>query len=214
MSAFKDFFSYDGPFLTFMEKLIWVFLTNLFLIVMCIPIITIGPAVKATYAVMFRLTKDKKADFFFTFFNSFFSNLGTSIIASLCTILALGIAGFDIIFFFIMGGTFGYLGMAASILIFLAILTFVICFYPILSRNEGKFKETLRETWIFVNMYLKQAIQALFTVIVTVVIMIAIVSVPEFGVFMYFLLIALGICALIIAYIFEKIYVCEEGEEL
>ncbi len=204
MSRIKDFFDLEGPFMNFMEKLMWVFFINLLFILCSIPIVTIGPAAKAMYTVMFRLVEERKIDLFAEYFSAFIKNIFTSILLGLTSVVMLFIAALNILYFFLMGNTMGYILMGVSILIFLAILCIVLCMFPIYALNNGKYKETIISTLEFIKTYPGSAIAVLITTIGFVVAAILIVSVQIFYIFAYLLFIMIGLCALIVTYIIHK----------
>lgn len=212
-SKLKGFFDINGSFFSFMEKIMWVIIVNVLLLVTCMPIITIGASAKAMYATMFRIIKEKKADFFETYFTAFFKNLGTSILLTLSMLAAFAVCIVDIMYFFVMGTTMGYIMMGISILIALAVLMIVSCAFPILARSDGKYKETLRETIAFISMYPKSAFGVLLTVVVLLALTVLVLTVPELMLFIYLLFMSIGLIGLVVAYIFEKALMEDEEDE-
>lgn len=213
MDKIKDFFSLNGSFLSFMEKLLWVFIINLIFIVCSLPVITIGAAAKGMYAVMFRLIEERKLDLMATYFSAFIKNLLTSIALTVTSIIVLVVSVFNILYFFWMDSTVGYVLMGISIVIFLCLLCIILCMMPILALNDGKYKETMVSTLDFVKTYPMAAASILLVTLGFVLVSLLIMSIPILYIFAYLLFIMIGLCALVITYIVHSKLILPEMEE-
>lgn len=70
----KHFFSFDGPFQTFLSNLIDVFLASIFFIVFSIPVVTAGAAGAALYDTVRRVLDEERGYLWRTFWHSLKSN--------------------------------------------------------------------------------------------------------------------------------------------
>ncbi len=75
-----DFFAVDGKYYKFTEKFGNIFWLNLLCFVCCIPVITIGPALTACYAVMLRIVKNEEGNVTRSFFRAFRQNFKQAVV--------------------------------------------------------------------------------------------------------------------------------------
>ncbi len=213
MGKIKEFFSLNGSFISFMEKLLWVLIINLIFIVCSLPIVTVGAAAKGMYAVMFKLVEERKLDLISTYFSAFIKNIFTSIALTVTSLVLLVVSVFNILYFFWMDTAIGYVLMTASIIIFLGILCIILCMMPILALNDGKYKETIVATLDFIKTYPVAAISILLVTIGFMVVTLLIMSIQILYIFAYLLFIMTGLCALVITYIVHSKLILPEMEE-
>ena len=86
-----NLFNTDSPIIKFLEKLANVMILNWIMLICCIPIITIGPAVTAAYWVALKLVRNEEGSIVQDFFHSFRVNMKQGIVVGL---IALGVAVF------------------------------------------------------------------------------------------------------------------------
>ncbi|MCQ2584393.1 MAG: YesL family protein [Treponema sp.] len=67
-------FNLNSSFFKFWDKLIDLLFLNLIMLVCCIPVITIGPAVTAAYAVLLKMVDDEEGYIYKSYFKYFRSN--------------------------------------------------------------------------------------------------------------------------------------------
>ena len=213
MQRIKDFFSLEGPFLTFMEKLVWIFFSNIFFLLLCIPVVTMANGAKAMYAVMYNLVEDKKADLISTYFSSFKKNFVTGMAISVTTVVVMIVSVFDILYFFWMGTTMGYVLMGISIFIALFLLCFFLCMAPVMAVKEGNYKETLLNTWDFMKKNPRSVLGILISTVCFVSIAVIIMIIPAFYIFAYLLFIIVGLNAFVISYIVHAKLIGREALE-
>ncbi len=133
------FFAYDSPLMNSLSRLTDLVVLNVFFIICCLPIVTIGAATCALYSAMFKLKNDEgqpykqffiafKRDFkHSTIFFILYSLLIAFIIFDIYIVLIMNI-GFEMVFFSILG-----------IVGIIAILTSC-WFYPLNAKFENNFK--------------------------------------------------------------------------
>lgn len=102
-------FSMDSPLMSFLEKLGHIMLLNWLMLICCIPIVTIGPAVTAVYWVTLKMVRNEEGGLVQDFFHSFRVNLKQGIVVGLI-IVGIGTAlGFELFWMYQiaqLGGTF------------------------------------------------------------------------------------------------------------
>ena len=82
-------FNIDGPLYRFLEKIGNLIILNLLLVVCSLPIVTIGPALTATYYVCLKMLRNEETGIIKSFFHSFKMNFKQGLILGVCvTVLA------------------------------------------------------------------------------------------------------------------------------
>jgi uncharacterized membrane protein YesL len=82
------FFSLDSPAMVFLSRVADLMLLNLLVMTMCIPIITIGPALTALHYVLLKMARKEEGYLFVPFLKSFKANFK---IATLCWLIMLAL---------------------------------------------------------------------------------------------------------------------------
>lgn len=90
----SNIFKYDGLYSRTISLVVDLFLMNILFVILCLPIVTIGPNITALFRVMFNLI-DKKGSsivvtYFKTFKNSFKQSLGLFLISVISLIIVIG----------------------------------------------------------------------------------------------------------------------------
>lgn len=83
----NGFFSFDGPFQTFLSHLVDVFILSLLWFVFCVPVVTAGAATTALYDSVRRVLDEGRGYVVKTFMTSFKNNFKESTIAWLIELL-------------------------------------------------------------------------------------------------------------------------------
>ena len=89
-----NLFNNNSPIVRFLEKLANVMILNWLMLICCVPIVTIGPAITAAYWVALKMVRDEEGGIVHDFFHSFRVNLKQGIVVGLI------ILGISIFFFF------------------------------------------------------------------------------------------------------------------
>ncbi len=92
-----NLFSTDSPIVRFLEKLANVMILNWLMLICCIPIVTIGPAITAVYWVTLKMVRNEEGGIIHDFFHSFRVNLKQGIVVGL---IILGISVFFVFDFY------------------------------------------------------------------------------------------------------------------
>lgn len=81
-------FNINSSFFKFWNKFIDLFFLNIVMLVCCIPVVTIGPAVTAAYAVLLKMVDDQEGYIFKDYFRYFKSNFKKGTVLGLIFIAA------------------------------------------------------------------------------------------------------------------------------
>lgn len=208
----SGFFNPDNSFFTALGKIADIIILSVVWSLLCIPIITIGPATTALYYATVKAIRRDRGYLFREFFKSFKQNFKRGAIAGVILTLIALFLGFDLFW--------AWMNMSAlensSILlgIFIALTIMFICFsiyiFPILSRFEMTIKQLFKAAMFMSIKHLP------FTLV-----MFAIIAISVIGIFFIPILIfvipagASFIISLLMERIFKK-YMPEsqgDGEE-
>ena len=84
----KNLFRWDNPLIQLLTALADVILTNLLCLICCLPVVTAGASIAATYKVMLNLSQDTGGGIWNTFFTAFRENFKQATAVWLITLLA------------------------------------------------------------------------------------------------------------------------------
>ena len=161
-----SFFSINSPFYKIMSKVFDAIVISLIYVVVCIPVITIGPATTALYYTIVKSLRRERGYIVREFFKSFKMNIKQGIIAGLIFTLLAALLIFNLYNVDVIGGkAAGYLWYLYLILLILEMMVYVYVF-PILSRFTVTIKNLFR-------LSLFMAIRHLLTTLVSLVILAA-----------------------------------------
>ena len=86
-------FNMDSPAMRFLGKFANLMILNWIMIICCIPIVTIGPAITAAYCVALKMVRNEEGGIFHDFMHSFRINMKQGIVVGLIVIgIGLGLA--------------------------------------------------------------------------------------------------------------------------
>lgn len=194
-------FNLDNGFFRFMGKVCDMILLDILTLVMCIPIVTIGPALTALYYVSLKIVRDEEGYVFRSFFKSFKQNFRQGFL------LELIVAAAAMVLYFDLGVVNNWMTQNGSILIRLlfyaliglALLAAVTAVYifPILAKFENPIKKILLNSMM---MAVKHLPNSIFMVIVIIA---AGVSVYIYPIMIFFVI---GLAAFINSFVLRKIF--------
>lgn len=192
-----NIFNLDNPLWRTVGKLVDVCLINIIYMILCIPIVTIGPATTALYYVMLKIVRDEESHIYRMFFRSFKENFkqGT-IIGVIMTLLGLFFA-YDIYLYFQMEQAFAkYLAVffIGVFIIYLMALTYV---FPILSKFVNTVGRTMKNA---VFMSIRHVFRSIIMLLVLAAMIIGVLYFPPL------ILLGPGLVAFINSYMFVKIF--------
>ncbi|MEW8996176.1 YesL family protein [Clostridium sp.] len=201
-----NLFRYDNKFFEILGKITDIVILNLLCIISCLPIVTIGASITATYSVAMKMTKDEETYIVKEFIRSFKENFKTSSIVWITMIVIGGVLMFD----FYMS-RFVSNESISKILQFIftmisIIYTFTLTYvFPIISKFENTIKNTM------INSVLISIQNLPYTVIILFLNLSPFLLINLFSsywgqiIFLY-IVIGFGIIICINSMIFEKIF--------
>ncbi len=141
-----NLFNMDNGFFTALSKICDILILSVIWVVMCIPIITIGPATTALYYATVKVIRRERGYLIREFFKSFKLNFKPGAIMGILLTLITFSLGFDLFWAWMNQGSFKY--GSALLGIFIAMSVMLLCIsiyvYPILSRFEMTVKQVLK----------------------------------------------------------------------
>ncbi len=194
-------FNLDNGFFRFMGKVFDMILLDILTLIVCIPIVTMGPALTALYYVTLKIVRDEEGYVVRGFFKSFKQNFKQGFL------LELIVAAAAIILYFDLGVVYNWMGQNGSILIRLlfyalvglALLSVVTAVYifPILAKFDNPVKKVLVNSVMMAVRHLPNSI------LMVVVIIAAGVSIYIYPIMIFFVI---GFAAFINSVILRKIF--------
>ena len=118
-----NLFNIDSPLVRFLEKLANIMILNWLMLIFCIPIVTIGPAITAVYWVTLKMVRNEEGGIIHDFIHSFRVNLKQGMVVGLIVIGIGALLGLEIYWMYQtsrMGGAFDQ--VILGLVIFLAVL--------------------------------------------------------------------------------------------
>ena len=143
----NGFFNMDNAFFSGLGKLCDMFLLSIVWAILCIPIITIGPASTGLYYAMVKVIRRERGYVMREFFKSFRLNFKRGAIAGTFIAIMYFVLFFDIVLYWTqIGETFDNKSIMLGI--FVAITFLLTCFatyvFPILSRFDMTLKQLFK----------------------------------------------------------------------
>lgn len=156
-------FNMDNKFFVFMGRVADLILLNLYFVVSCIPIITIGPALTALHYVTMKMVKNEESYIFREYVKSFKQNFRQGVIINIIMIFTALLLFLDIRLVNSMAGSMAR--VLYCIFLAIGILYFMIWLYvyPVLA----KFYNSIRNT--FTNAFLMSIRHLPYTVLLALI---------------------------------------------
>ncbi|MDF2484783.1 MAG: putative rane protein [Herbinix sp.] len=142
-----NLFSMDNPFFTALGKLCDMLFVSIVWTLLCIPVVTIGPANTALYYATVKVIRRERGYLFREFFKSFKMNFKRAAILGVVLTIMFVVLGFDLVWAY---ANLGGKTSTGSILfgIFIAITFLLVCFstyaFPVLSRFDMTIKQLIK----------------------------------------------------------------------
>ncbi len=147
-------FKYDGPLFTVLSRILDIIVLNVLWMLCCLPVITIGPATCALYAVFFKIREKKDYSVFAQFFIELKNNFSQGLLGSLLLIAAAALlyVDFRVVWFdetfsmpFLKGLFWVVLAVAAAYFSWL---------FPLICKFENTFKGMLKNARVMLVRHL------------------------------------------------------------
>lgn len=196
----SGFFNVDNAFFTFMGKVCDIILLSIVWIILCIPIVTIGPATTALYYATVKVIRRERGYVFREFFRAFRSNFKNGMILGVIITLLFGILYVDRQYAVGIMETNYNLGFLLYCL-FNAMGVILICIttyiFPVLSRFQMKRMQIVK-TSLFMS--IKHLPSTVLMIIVIFLFYFGISIIPILFIFTG------GTCALVVSLLMERIF--------
>lgn len=150
----NDFFSLEGPFISFLDKCGRVIILSVLWVLCCVPVVTAGASCTAFYySITKTIVKERSSaakEFFSAFKRSMKKTLPLSIVFVLLTLILI----LDISVWGRKGGSFGILSANLCTVLLILLIAFAAWLFPVISRFILPLKDTLRFTAFIMFRYL------------------------------------------------------------
>lgn len=153
----QGLFSLDSKFMRAMSRIGDLLLLNVFYLLTCVPVFTIGAANTALYTVCFRFGTDREAGITRSYFRAFRDNFKQGTVLWLIVLLCGTTACLNTYIFYAMPGAIRYAFVVFAIL-FLLVLLVSGYIFPLLSQFQNDNKSTLRNALILSLGYLPRSV--------------------------------------------------------
>lgn len=146
------FFNVDNGFFSFLSKVCDIIFISVVYLIICIPVITIGPASTALYYATVKVIRRERGYLFREFFKSFRMNFKRAAIVGVVLTVAYIILAVDILSSWAgINGTSGSILFGVYIAITIIVAGFTTYVFPVLSRFEMTVKQLVK-TVFFISM--------------------------------------------------------------
>ena len=200
-------FNVESPFFQFMNTLASFIGLNVLFLLLCLPIVTIGPALKALYTVTMQEARKEHKEIFSNFFKAFKDHFLKSSVSFLLYLILALVFIFNAVFWKEQDSIFGTIlfvfFIMASILL---VLSFLYAF-PLMARFENSLKQTMKNSIFIALLHTKETLGILAIQIAALTFC---VFVPQMKVFM--ILLGFAFLALCNSYLFIRVFNCYEEE--
>ncbi len=161
----SSIFNLDNPILTTLNKITDMVLLSIVYIIICIPVVTIGPATTALYYTIVKNIRRERSYPFREFFQCFKTNFKQALITTLILILVYIILFIDLKIAQLIGGTIGVI-LTGIFLTLLLVASFVTLYvFPHLSRFEVTIKLLFKNSIFLAFRHLPSTILILIIVL-------------------------------------------------
>lgn len=202
-----NIFNMDNGFFTTLGKIVDIVIVSVVWLLLCIPLVTIGPATTALYYTIVKVIRRERGYVMREFFSSFKSNFKVGAISGIFIILASLMLLFDRSFAKTMEGNFGIALFSIFNALIFILISVTIYVFPLLSRFKISVLQ-LFKTSLFMAM--KHLPTTILLVLVTAVFALGTYILP------IAVLITPGLCLLLWSLLMERIfkkYMPEKSEE-
>lgn len=152
------FFDIDSPLMRVLSKMADLMILNLLMIVMCIPIITIGASLTAMHYVLLKMVRDEDSYLFKSFFKSFKLNFRQATIIWLMMLAMYGVFAGDLII--MKSQNTGFPQSFVTLLLALMVMASCVCMYvfPVLSKFENTIGKTIKNAFFMMALNLPKTV--------------------------------------------------------
>lgn len=143
----SNLFNLDNPVIQFLNKVCDMLFVSIVFVLLCIPVVTIGPACTALYYAVVKVIRRERGYVLKEFFRSFKMNFKRGAVVGIILLLVFAILGFDLMYAWGLtepDSSKGSLLMGVFIGITFLAVSFSIYVFPILSRFDMTVKQLFK----------------------------------------------------------------------
>lgn len=185
-------FNLDSPLMVFLGKVADLMIINILTMLLCIPIITIGPAFTAAHYVCLKMIRNEECYIVRSYFKSFKQNFKQATIIWLLILVSVLILGGDFYIITKSGLEFNKVLKIAIIVVGVVILMVTTYAFPVLAKFDNTIRATLKnallmsilqlpKTVLMLVLYVAPFVIAVFVYQAVPVVMMLGISVPIFA---------------------------------
>lgn len=163
------FFDLDNGFFRFLNKVFDMIVLNLLVFILCIPVVTAGPAIASMYYIAMKEVKDEEGYVIKPFFNFFKKNFKQGVILELIimAVAAVMTADIYIMYQWTQKDSGLFLSLLFSLIIGFAIIVIITIVYifPMLAKFDNNIKGYLMNSLMMGVRHLPQSVLAVIIII-------------------------------------------------
>ncbi len=149
-----NIFKHDSPFMLFMSTVADLMILDILCFLCCIPIVTIGPALSAKYAVAMRIVRHEDPTIVKPFFKAFKDNFKQALIAWLILMAVILLVWLDWSWMIDQGfDNVQPLYFGGAVFVTIIVSFIVLTIFPIISRFELTVHEAFKTAALFSMLY-------------------------------------------------------------
>jgi len=196
----SNFFNLENPFFTTLSKICDMIFLSIVYVIICIPIVTIGPATTALYYTTVKVIRRDRSYLFREFFKSFKLNFKKGALAGIILTIISAILAFDVMYAYELAKTDynkGSLFMGMFIAIIFIITCITLYIFPVLSRFEIGLKQLFKTSFFMSIRHLPS------TILMIVILLVTLLAIYLIQILAFILP---SVCALLISFLMERIF--------
>lgn len=153
-------FNLDSPLMQFLTKVANLMILNIITLLLCLPIVTAGPAITALYYVTLKMAKGEDPYIVQNYFKSFKQNFRQGLIIWLIMLLVIIIIAVDLVALFSGSMTGQVVNILKIVIVVLSIILLLggLYIFPVLSRFDNTVKQTIKNSYLMAIMSLPRAV--------------------------------------------------------
>lgn len=203
----SGFFNMENGFFSTISKIVDIIILSMIWSLLCIPIITIGPATTALYYTVVKVIRRERGYLMREYFSAFKNNFKIGTLSTILVVIMYLILIFDQKWANTLEGTMAYILISVFNSMIFLLTCVTIYLFPILSRFKISMKQ-LFKTSLFMSMKHLPS-----TILIAIIIAV-------FGLATYIIMplvfVAPALCCLLVSFLFERIlkkYMPQKDEE-
>lgn len=142
------FLDIDSPLMRVLNRVGDLLILNFLMIIVCIPVITVGAAHTAMHYVLLKMVRDREGYLIRGFFKSFKQNFKQATLLWLLMLLVIAVYVGDILIFGYSGMVFPKAVVIAVLAVAILLLMIAVYVFPLQARFENPIKNTLKNAMI------------------------------------------------------------------